>query len=387
MDEPRPLVRLLLIDAAPEARQELRALLADHPEGEVRIVEASTAREGLRFCQSERPDCILCDLYLPDLDVPTFLGELASLSFEPLVPVILLVPDGHEREALEAHRFGAAESLGRSEMDAPTLRRLLCRVLEKSRLEKALLEQRRELEAFTHTAAHDLQAPLRRITSFCDLIHRDLVGKLDERTSVYLGHVIENAAHLSSLVQNLLEYCRAGRSRPHVQDVSLDRAVDRALQNLEVVIKESRATIHRQRLPLIPGDPATLEQLFQNLISNAIKFRGDGSPVIHIEAAAGEGGHRITVRDHGIGIDPRHHDMIFAPFKRLHSRTQVPGTGIGLAICRRIVEHHRGTISVESEPGCGTAFHVVFPLASPETGSGPWPEAQGRIDPGPPAPA
>ena len=220
-----------------------------------------------------------------------------------------------------------------------------------------LTRSNRDLEQFAYVASHDLQEPLRMVTTYMQRFEEKYKGQLDERGEQYLKFAVEGAGRMHQLVQDLLAYSRVSRAGRGLQAVSAEKAVDAALSNLKTAIQESGARINRQALPAVQGDAAQLAQLFQNLIGNAIKFCDPGRPPeVQIGYRAQDGRYDFFVRDNGIGIAPEHSERVFQIFQRLHTREQYPGTGIGLSICRKIVERHGGKIWVESEEGKGTTF-------------------------------
>ena len=221
-----------------------------------------------------------------------------------------------------------------------------------------------ELEAFAYVASHDLRQPLRTINSYLSLLQKDLAGTLDDETNEYMEFARAGAQRMDRLIVDLLEYSRVGRkTRPFAAHAAAS-IIAGAQENLDAAIEEAGATIAvGPDLPTLWGDDVELTRLFQNLIGNAVKYRAAGrAPVIHIGCADDPDGCRhFTVEDNGIGIAPEHFDRIFGIFQRLHSRNEYDGTGVGLAICKKIVEHHGGRIWVASEPERGSVFHVVLP--------------------------
>jgi signal transduction histidine kinase len=217
-----------------------------------------------------------------------------------------------------------------------------------------------ELEQFAYVASHDLREPLRMVQSFCGLLQDRYGDKLDERANKYINFAVDGATRMQGLVDDLLEFARVGHSNECFDSVGLDDVVRQALTNLEAAIVESGATIEFDRLPTVRGDARRLTQVFQNLIGNAIKFRGAPPPAIQVSACREGEAWRITVADNGIGIDPKHFQRLFVVFRRLHSKDEYPGTGIGLALCKRIVELHGGRIWLDSQPGRGTSFHFCL---------------------------
>ncbi|MEW6742319.1 MAG: ATP-binding protein [Planctomycetota bacterium] len=239
---------------------------------------------------------------------------------------------------------------------------------ERSRdLERAvqdLVRRNTELDEFTYVASHDLQEPLRKLTAFSDLLRKDLGTALPERAGRDLEFIVDAAVRMQQLVQDLLKLSRAGRTALNRERVPLQQCVEQALDALAVAYTESEVALSIDPLPEVWGDRTMLTQLYQNLIGNALKFSRGKPPRIHLTAVC-EGGRLVLgVKDNGIGIKPEYHEVIFAPFKRLHGRGEYEGTGIGLAVCRKTVERHGGEIWVESVPGEGAHFRFTLPEAS-----------------------
>jgi light-regulated signal transduction histidine kinase (bacteriophytochrome) len=222
-----------------------------------------------------------------------------------------------------------------------------------------------DLEQFAYAAAHDLQEPLRMVTSYTQLLERSLTEKLDERTRTFMQYVIGGATRMSLLLQDLLAYSETARNPDPGERVSLDRPLQQVLRNLQPSIAETGAEITIAELPCVRGRESQFVQLFQNLISNALKYSRPGvTPRIEIGSELSGGRWLVRVRDNGLGIDPAYHRQVFGVFKRLHG-SEIPGTGIGLAICQRVVERAGGEIWVESEAGQGATFIFALP-ALPE---------------------
>ena len=240
---------------------------------------------------------------------------------------------------------------------------------ERLRAEAALAEQtealersNNELQQFAYVVSHDLQEPLRMVTSYMSLLQRRFGGALDGEAEEFIGFAVDGAERMRALIRDLLEYSRVGtRARPFVA-TSFDDVIDEALSNLLVRIDETGAAISRDAMPTLDADQSQMVRLFQNLIGNALKYaREDEPPAVHLSAENLDGGWVFSVRDNGIGIAPEHFNRIFGVFQRLHGRGEYEGTGIGLAICNRIVERHGGRIWVESEPGQGATFTFRLP--------------------------
>jgi PAS domain S-box-containing protein len=217
-----------------------------------------------------------------------------------------------------------------------------------------------ELEQFAYVASHDLQEPLRMVASYCQLLQRRYKGKLDANADEFIGFAVEGANRMQQLINDLLAYSRVGRRGQPFAAVNAADAVQAALSNLEAAIRESGATIEVDEMPVAAADLTQLTQLFQNLIGNAIKFRGDHPVRVRVTADRDGEMWRFVVEDNGIGIDPAYADRIFLIFQRLHERGKYSGTGIGLAICKKVVERHGGRIWVESAAGAGSRFYFTL---------------------------
>jgi len=244
---------------------------------------------------------------------------------------------------------------------------------------QAALEQRAEelarsnaeLERFAHVAAHDLQEPLRMVSSYAQILGRRYRGKLDADAEDFIGYMVGGASRMQALLKGLSTYARVGIQQREFAPVSCDKVVEQVLDNLKVVIEEKEAMVTRAPLPEVMGDEVQLGQLFQNLIDNALKFRGPAPPRVHLEASRREKEWLFSVRDNGIGIEPQYFERIFLIFQQLHPRDEYPGMGIGLSLCKKIAESHNGRIWVESEPGAGTTFHFTLPATAPAPAAAP----------------
>ncbi len=224
-----------------------------------------------------------------------------------------------------------------------------------------LVRSNRDLEQFAYVATHDLQEPLRMVSSYLQLLEHRYKGKLDSNADTFIGYAVEGASRMKQLIGDLLAYSRVSTRGRELVPTDCNAVLDHVLANLQIAIQDSQASVTHEPLPTVQGDSAQLEQLFQNLVANAIKFHGDQPPEVRI-AARREGREWVfSVRDNGIGIDPKYFERIFVIFQRLHTREEYPGTGIGLAVAKRIVERHGGRMWVESEPGQGATFFFTLP--------------------------
>ncbi|MCX6925918.1 MAG: ATP-binding protein [Verrucomicrobia bacterium] len=248
---------------------------------------------------------------------------------------------------------------------------LLRDITERKRAEAALQQStddlkrsNRDLEQFAYVASHDLQEPLRAVGGYVKLLAHRFPDRLDDKARGYIEGAFEGATRMEQLIGDLLAYSRIGTRGGNFAHSALGPVLDQTLRNLLASIESAQATVTHDALPTLKVDATQMMQLFQNLIGNALKFQGESPARIHIGAQKQEGRWVFSVRDNGIGIEPQYYDKIFQIFKRLHTRKEYAGTGIGLAVCKKIVERHGGTIWVESQPGEGSTFYFSIPEAA-----------------------
>jgi len=267
----------------------------------------------------------------------------------------------NEEDEIIFGQLASLASLGLQQIEAREMAQKRAKEAEESRqkLDELRLELERsnsDLEQFASIVSHDLQEPLRTISGFVQLLSRRYQGQIDEKADTFIAYVVDGVTHMQRLLNDLLTFSRVGSGGLKLQHIHLQSALDRAMQNLRKAIDESGTTFILENLPVVWADKTQMTQLFQNLIGNAIKFRGDKNPVIHISVEQQGDKWIIKIRDNGIGIDPKNFERIFSIFQRLHRKKEYPGTGVGLAICKKIVERHGGRMVVESSPGEGTSF-------------------------------
>lgn len=219
----------------------------------------------------------------------------------------------------------------------------------------------KRLESFAYTVSHDLQEPLRSINLFTQLLQLEYQENLEPQAQEYLGYITSSAARMQTLIRDVLAYSRAGTSQQTKLDVDLNRLLETVQIDLQGTIKETKAKIIVENLPTVLANPTEISQLFRNLISNSIKFKSDRQPEIKITARLQDNQWLIAVEDNGIGIETEYQNIIFQPFKRLHTQEQYSGSGIGLAICQKIIERHQGYIGVQSQLGKGSTFYFTLP--------------------------
>ncbi len=256
----------------------------------------------------------------------------------------------------------------RAEMEVRTLnadleQRVADRTAELSERAKDLARSNSELQQFAYVASHDLQEPLRMVASFTQLLAKRYSEQLDDDARDFINYAVDGATRMQTLISDLLNYSRVGTQGKALAPTDCEALFKRVLETLQFHIEESGAVIESDTLPMVMADPQQLGQLFQNLLTNAIKFRGEKPPNLRISTEREGNDWKISVRDNGIGISPEHADRIFIIFQRLHTKTEYPGTGIGLAICKKIVERHGGRIWIEPSPGGGTTFCFTISAA------------------------
>ncbi|MEW6519146.1 MAG: MASE3 domain-containing protein [Thermodesulfobacteriota bacterium] len=263
-------------------------------------------------------------------------------------------------------QLASLASLGLQHIEA--LEQAEQKALEAEQGKKKLIALTRELERsnndlqqFAYIASHDLQEPLRTVAGFVQLLSRRYSGRLDEKADSFINYAVDGTTYMQKLLNDLLAYSRVGGGELQLRQLALQTCVDRAVMNLKKTIDENRAVIKYDNLPTLYADEMQMVQLLQNLIGNAVKFRGPEVPQIRISAEFREHEWVICIRDNGIGIDPKHYDRIFLMFKRLHRKGEYPGTGIGLAVCKKIVERHGGSMWVEPAEPQGTSFYIALP--------------------------
>jgi signal transduction histidine kinase len=273
---------------------------------------------------------------------------------------------------------GAAEFLAVATAMDTMRERVVSQLREAEEHRAELARSNAELEQFAYVASHDLQEPLRKVAAFCQMLERRYGDQLDERAHQYIAFAVDGAKRMQELINDLLTFSRVGRSSERVGDVALDDVAARAIANLSHAIQDAGATVRVSPLPDVRGDRTLLVALFQNLVSNAVKFHGDDPPEIDVTVERRGDDWELAVADNGIGIGSQYRERVFVIFQRLHARDDYEGTGIGLAMCRKIVEFHGGRLWIdEDHAGPGTTFRFTLPVHHPEPGDGDDADAAG----------
>jgi light-regulated signal transduction histidine kinase (bacteriophytochrome) len=236
-------------------------------------------------------------------------------------------------------------------------------LVERQQREAELQQVNEELRQFAYVASHDLQEPLRTVSIYVQLLVQRLHGQLDGETQEFMGYVVEAAQRMQALIIDLLAYSRMEKESAELTETDSEAVLEQALRDLRLAVAESGAVVTHDALPTVAAVPGQLRQVLENLLSNAVKFRRPEPPRIHLSAQRQGREWVFSVRDNGIGLDPQYAPRIFQMFQRLHARREYPGTGMGLTICKKIVERHGGRIWVESEPGTGATFYFTLPAS------------------------
>jgi signal transduction histidine kinase len=380
---PDPL-RILIIDGSPDdAELMIRHLRVGGFDPAAKLVDHETAI--VVALEHGNWDVILCDNHLPGLAAGKAFEIIRSRA--PEVPLILVSGTIGEEAVAELMRRGAADVILKDNASmrlAPVVRRELAVADAHRRSVQAIEAQTRELqrsnadlEMFASIAAHDLQEPLNLIAGYSQLLAAGYHGRLDDNADRYLDRTLEGVRHMQRLIADLLAYARVTGHGEPPQPTAVEAVVGAVLKTMERRIEETGAQVLCGVLPTVNADEGRLSQVFQNLIGNAIKFRSERPPCIRIEARHQQGEWLFSVADNGVGIEMRHAERVFQMFQRGNPPSGTEGTGIGLAIAKRIVERHHGRIWLTSEPGQGTTFFFTLPRIdaaaepAPELLSGP----------------
>jgi signal transduction histidine kinase len=367
---PRPSLRVLLVEDDPADRELILRQLAKD-EFEISSAVAQTPEEFRQQIKLHRPDLVLADYNLGQWRGTDALEILRAEGLD--IPLILVSGTVGDMVAVECIKQGVTDyvlkdSLARlpaamrGALQDKEMRDQRNQTLEAlDRKVEELARSNRDLEQFAYVASHDLQEPLRMVAAYTQLLGERYRGKLDEQADKYIHYAVDGAQRMQSLIHDLLAFSRVGRLETELKNVNCHDLVGQAMKDLQVAITESGAVVNRENLPTLKANGSQLKQVFQNLIGNAIKFHGSEPPLINISAQRHEANWIFSVADNGIGIPPEHAESVFTIFNRLHTRVEYPGNGIGLAICKRIIERHGGYIEVVPREGSGTIFKFTLP--------------------------
>jgi signal transduction histidine kinase len=375
--EPKLKLRALLVeDNALDAALVVRALYKDGFDLVADVVQDEAAFT--RALHTNRPEVVLADYNLPNWKGMEVLNVLRREGLD--IPMILVSGALGDVTAVECIKQGATDYVLKDGLARlpEVIRRALREKQERGLRRQAeedlarkvveLARSNADLEQFAYVASHDLQEPLRMVAAYTQLLGERYRGKLDENADKFIGYASEGALRMQVLIQDLLAFSRVGRSGTASASVDCNGVMREVLQTLDSAIRGSGAAVTCADLPAVWGDRTQVAQLFQNLIGNALKFRGQDPPLISVQAEKDKDDRfsLFSVRDNGIGIPPESAANIFVVFHRLHGRTEYPGNGIGLAICKKIIERNGGRIWVESQVGSGSMFKFTMPLHDPD---------------------
>ncbi|MCT7978047.1 response regulator [Laspinema olomoucense] len=364
---------ILIVDDTPINLRVLAKILSDRG---YKVRKALNGQIALTACQTLVPDVILLDIMMPDMDGYEVCQRLKADPKTQDIPVIFISALEDEWDKVKAFKSGGSDYITKPFQIEEVLARvkhhltiqhlqyqLKVQNAELQALNAQLVQSNKELEQFAHVASHDLQSPLQVIIGNADLLTWKYEQQLGPDGDRYLTNIMEASGRMTHLIQDLLTYSKLGIPQPEFEAIDCNFVLEEALANLSGEISKSGANITHAHLPTIRGDEIQLMQLFQNLMANAIKFRlPDVSPEIDISCNLNNPEEwQFEIRDNGIGIDPEQGDRIFEAFYRLHSYNEYPGTGIGLTLCKKVVERHGGRLWFSSIKGEGTTFYFTFP--------------------------
>jgi signal transduction histidine kinase len=373
------------MDHSRKANTKLRVLMVEDNPADVELVllalrkdgfdvsrdVAQTAEEFTLQIQTVGYDLILADYNLPQWRGTEALDILCRENLD--VPLIVVTGYLGEAKAMECIKQGASDCVLKDRL--AQLPASVHRALEEKRLrdqrrncEKELADKvaelarsNAELEQFAYVASHDLQEPLRMIANYTQLLAERYRGKLDEQADKYIGYSVDGALRMQALIHDLLKFSRVGNAEIQPRTTDCRAVVEQAVRNLQAAVEENSAVVNCKCLPVVMADPSQLMQVFQNLIGNAIKFHGSEKPVIQIDAEQKDYEWEFAVSDNGIGIPAESRRDIFVIFRRLHTHDEYAGTGIGLAICKKIIERHGGKLWIEAQAKPGSRFKFTLP--------------------------
>jgi len=360
---------LLVEDEPADAELTLRALRQAGFEANADL--AQTEEEFTELVRKHCYDVILADYKLPNWNGMESVELLRREGQD--VPVILVSGALGELTAVECIKQGAADYVLKdhlARLPESVRRAVRERALrqENRQAQEELARSNRDLEQFAYVASHDLQEPLRMVATYTELLAERYQGKLDANADKYIHYAEDGARRMQKLVQDLLAFSRVGRQGMAIESTDCNVVLHASLLNLEAAVQESGAAIESAQLPVVMADSSQLIQVLQNLIANAIKFRGSVPPLIRVSAETKSKEFVISVADNGIGIAAEQMENVFVIFRRLHARAEYPGNGIGLSICKKIIEQHGGRIWVESGAGQGSTFRFTLPAQATTKG-------------------
>ena len=348
---------LVVDDDAADRKNIIRSL--SHSVIECEFIQADSVRAATELAETHLFDCAFMDYNMPGED--GIKGIRALHHSQPHLPIIMLTGQGNETIAAEALKSGAMDYLSKDRVSQASIEHAVWNALDKAAIKKKMTEQRVELERFAHVLVHDLNSPISHVSSFLDLMKKDVDKGVYDKLPELIGRALRANVSLAHLVETLAGYIRMD-FEVKKSDVDLQITIQNVIELLQHPLNEAGAELAVGFLPTVKGNKELLVQLFQNLIGNAIKYRGADPLSISVTAETSDNKAVIKVTDNGIGIPAEYQRKIFEPFERLHPKNKYGGAGLGLATCQRIVEKLDGKIYCESALGSGTSFFVELPL-------------------------
>lgn len=317
------------------------------------VTEADSVAAGLRACQGKAMDCVVLDYHLPDGDGIEFINSFEKYG-SPETAIIMVTGQGNEKTAVEAMKLGALDYITKNTISEGYFVQSILNAIERSRLRREVQKYQADLEKsnqslteFTHIVSHDLKAPLRRIKSYCELIEEETKGVLPAEAANYVSRLGANVDRLQHFVDDLLAFSRVMHAEEERKTIDLNVMLKEVLEDLEPLIEENHARVMVEKLPTLSLYPLRIQQVFQNLVSNAIKYRGKDDPVIEVSYADLGTEYEFSVKDNGMGIPAQYQQNIFKAFQRLHAQDQIEGTGLGLSIVQKVAAMHGGKVGVK----------------------------------------
>jgi signal transduction histidine kinase len=359
-------IDILIVDDRPENLVAMASLLEDE---NLVIHKALSGNEALGMMLETGFAVVILDVQMPVMDGYETAKLMQLNEKTKNIPIIFVTAINKEQQQIyRGYASGAVDYLFKP-VEPAILKSKVRIFCELHRQRKTIQDQLRlierknkDLEEFASIASHDLREPLRVVTGYLDLIARRYQGQLDEKADTFIHFAVDAVERMDTLITELLNYSRLATSDASFTSVDTNQVFEEAVSNLDVAISDSGAVITRDDLPTLAGAHTLLVQLFQNLLGNAVKFTKPGiAPEVHVSIAEKQRQWVFAVRDKGIGIEPKYFERIFAIFQRLHTREEFAGTGIGLAMCKRIIERHHGRMWLESTPGEGATFFFSLP--------------------------
>lgn len=362
-----PRIRVLIIEDDEVDARAVKRMLAEIPEVPVHLVHAESLEEGVAETKkSPAFDVVLLDLGLPESRGLPTLDKFRDATDD--LPIVVLTSADDRQLGIQALQHGAQDYLTKGKVEAELMTRAMTYAIERHQLHREserllgeLTRSNAELEQFAYVASHDLMAPLRAVGGYCQLLERRCRDELSQESQQWMEVIVDSAKQMQVLIEDLLALSRVQRRDKPEDVVELTSVYNQVLVSLAAEIEETSATVTCDDLPAVKANPTQMMQLLQNLVGNAVKFRGDKAPIVHVSAEQKSGEWVFSVRDNGIGIEEKYMDRVFEVFKRLHTQDAYPGTGIGLALCKKIVEVHGGRIWIESKMDEGSLFSFTIP--------------------------